>query len=105
MKHQLDIVADCGAEQEIIDFFRGRRIALVHGLGGTPGRFIPNHGVDIEAVVLPQQRPIILHELLHAYHYFMPNSKKADVERFYDRAKNGHFYPASEIHDGLRGPA
>ena len=101
VKHQLDIVADCGAKQEIIDFFRGRRIFLVHGLNGTPGLFTPGHGVDIEAGVLPQQQPIILHELLHAFHFlYLPQGyQNADILRFYNNAVQGQRYPAAKPGD------
>ena len=106
LKHQLDIVADCGAQSTIIDFFRGRRLMLVYGLQGQRGRFIPNHGIDIEAAVLPPQQPIILNELLQAYHFLvLPGGfENPDVMTFYNRAIEYHFYPAIEVHDGVRVP-
>jgi hypothetical protein len=105
IKHQLDIVADCGAKQEIIDFFRSTNIALVRSIkGGTPGQFTASHGVDVVAGILPSQQPIILHELLHAYNFYkLPDGwNNHDVQLFYGRAKG--LYPSAEIHDGRRTP-
>ena len=98
VKHQLDIIADCGAKPEIIEFFRGRRIFLVHNLVGTPGLFTPGHGIDIESGVLPQNQPVILHELLHAFHFIALSGgyQNPDILRFFNNAKQGQRYPASE---------
>jgi hypothetical protein len=106
VRHQIDIVADCGARPGIIDFFRGRRIALARGLPEPPGRFIPNHGVDIEAGLMPEQEPIILHELLHAYHYYvLPGGfQNPDVLGYYNHAKDSQLYPATERHKGRPAP-
>ena len=97
VKHQLDIVADSGAKPEILEFFRNQVIALKSGLGSDHGRF-DGDTVRIEDTVEAPQRPIILHELLHAYHAkVLPgNVENPDVLLFYGRAKNNALYPANE---------
>jgi hypothetical protein len=97
VKHQLDIVADSGVKPEILDFFRNQVIVLKPGLGNDHGRFDGN-GVTVEDTVEAPQRPIILHELLHAYHAkVLPgNVENSDVLLFYGRAKNNALYPANE---------
>jgi hypothetical protein len=64
VEHQLDIVADCGVKPEILAFFRTQRIAL------SPvarHHFSRGAGVEVNPSQLPQQQPVVLHELLHAY--------------------------------------
>ena len=96
LKHQIDIVADSGAKQEVLNFFRGRKIALKTGLSEDHGLFVPNKGVLIDDVPQPPEQPILLHELLHAYHFLvLPGGfQNSDVLRFYKNAKQGRRYKA-----------
>lgn len=96
VKHQIDVVADCGAKPEIIDFFRGRRITLRHMTGDELGRYVPGRGVLMDATPQPPEKPILLHELLHAFHaLWMPEGfRNAYILRFYYNAKHGRRYPA-----------
>ena len=94
LKHQLDIVADCGAKPEIIDFFKSQRVTLKVGAGDA-GKFnshIP--GVTVNAAVQAPDKPIVLHELLHAYHYrVMPGGfENPDIQHFYDFAAGNSLY-------------
>ena len=97
LKKQLDIVADCGAKPEVMTFFRGQRIKLKFGSEDGGGRF-SSAGVEIDATPQPPERPIVLHELLHAMHgLYMPGgANNPDIDRFYNRAKEMQAYPAHE---------
>jgi hypothetical protein len=106
VQHQIDIVADSGAALEIMRFFRSREIVLKPGLERTHGGF---NGSNVSRVLIedkaqPPQQPIVLHELLHAYHFaVMPGGfRNPDVLTFYDRAKSNQLYPANEY--VLRNP-
>jgi hypothetical protein len=71
IRHQIDTVADCGVRPEILEFFRGVSITVVPGLqvrSGEPGMYRHGLGVRLSARPQPPQQPILLHELLHAYH-------------------------------------
>jgi hypothetical protein len=97
LKHQLDIVADCGANPKILDFFQSQEIFLKPGQGDGGGHFSSNSkGVTLDVAVDPPQKPVVLHELLHAYHWrVLPGAfRNPDVLRFYQRAQEGEFYPA-----------
>lgn len=98
VEHQLDIVADSGVKPEIDKFFRAQRIALTRNLNDEAGIFDPEVGIEIDAVVMPPQRPIVLHELLHAFHnYVLPGGvNNPDVLLYYSRARDFHLYPANE---------
>ncbi|MGH6889163.1 MAG: hypothetical protein ACREHF_08215 [Rhizomicrobium sp.] len=97
LRRQIDIVADCGAKPEIIDFFRDRRIRLDDIPGAEPGRFVPRRGVEIDSAPQPSNKPILLHELLHAFHALaMPGGvENSDILRFYDVARRWHRYRAN----------
>jgi hypothetical protein len=97
LKHQLDIVADCGANPKILDFFKSQEIFLKPGQGDGGGHFSSNSkGVTLDVAVDPPQKPVVLHELLHAYHWrVLPGAfRNPDILRFYQRARQGEFYPA-----------
>jgi hypothetical protein len=93
LEKQIDIVADCGAKPEIIAFLRRQRMTLVPGIGD--GRYSRAKGVEIGAQVHPAERPIVLHELLHALHdlYMVDGVRNADIERYYGNAVRGRLYP------------
>ncbi|MEA2689783.1 MAG: hypothetical protein QOD51_2390 [Candidatus Eremiobacteraeota bacterium] len=92
LEHQLDVVADCGVSPDILAFFRAQHIVV---RPGARDRFSRNGGIEVDTR-LPQQQPIVLHELLHAYHAFMlpQGARNPDIIGFYDEARNGGLYPA-----------
>jgi hypothetical protein len=95
--HQMDIVADCGAKPEIIRFFQSQVIVLAPPTAQGPGHFNANQpGITISNAVLEPQKPILLHELLHAYHFrVLPGAfRNADILTYYNRARDGRRYPA-----------
>jgi len=94
MPHQIDIVMDCGLRPEVIRFFQAQMIVVRPGLRG--GHFSPRYpGVSIEDAVAAPQKPIVLHELLHAYHWHViPGGfHNPEIMTFYDRARNLRRYP------------
>jgi hypothetical protein len=97
VKHQLDIVADCGAAPQILTFFRARLIKLNPNIAEDNGRFSRN-GVEVSAAPAAPEKPIFLHELLHAYHAMvMPmGNQNPDILLYYNRARNNQLYPANE---------
>jgi hypothetical protein len=93
--HQIDIVADCGAKPEIIRFFQSQVIILAPPTAQGPGHFSAKQpGITISNVALAPQKPILLHELLHAYHFHvLPGAfRNADVLTYYNRARRGRRY-------------
>jgi hypothetical protein len=92
LEHQLDVVADSGVRDDILAFFRAQRITVQPG---ARDRFSARGGIEVDTR-LPPQQPIVLHELLHAYHVFvLPQARNnPDVLAFYEEAKRGGLYPA-----------
>lgn len=96
LKHQIDIVADCGAKPAILDFFKSQVIFVRPGQGDGGGHFAAGStGVSVDVAVDAPEKPVVLHELLHAYHYrVLPQGHdNPDLLKFYDRAREGDFYP------------
>jgi len=97
LKHQIDITADCGATSKIIDFFKSQTIFVKPGQDDGGGRFSPKvKGVAVDIAVQAPEKPVVLHEMLHAYHWWLlPDGfKNAEIEQFYERARDGAFYPS-----------
>ena len=79
-------------------FFRSQEIFVKPGQGDGGGHFSAHSkGVAVDPVIDAPEKPVVLHELLHAYHYrVLPGAfQNPDVLRFYKRAKNNALYPAS----------
>jgi hypothetical protein len=96
LEHQIDIAADCGAKPAVLAFFRSQEIVLKPGQGDGGGHFAAgSKGIVVDAAVDPPQKPIILHELMHAYHWrVLPGRfKNPDVLLYYHRAKDNGLYP------------
>lgn len=95
MPRQIDIVMESSVRPDVIRFFQSQPIILRSGLRGQFGHFDPRTpGVSIEDAVADAQKPIILHELLHAYHwYVMPGGfRNPDILSFYKRAHDNALY-------------
>jgi hypothetical protein len=91
--HQIDIAADCGAKPEILQFFRTQVVFVTHA---RPHFNSSSPGVTLGAVVAEPQKPILLHELLHAYHFrVMPGANRnPELLTYYNRARNIGAYQA-----------
>ena len=96
LKHQIDIVADCGASPAIAAFFKSQEIMVKSGQSDGGGHFAANSkGVTVDAAVDAPEKPVLLHELLHAYHFrVLPGGlQNPDLQHFYDIARQGGLYP------------
>jgi hypothetical protein len=97
LKKQIDIAAESGTKPEIMTFFRSQTMKLKWGGEDGGGRFTAA-GIEIDANPQPPEKPIVLHELLHAMHgrYLPGGFKNADVDRFYSNAIRGQVYSRGE---------
>ena len=96
LKHQIDIVVECGAKPEIMAFFKSQPVSVKPGQGDGGGHFTSKvEGVTVDAAVVPPEKPVLLHELLHAYHFrVLPGAmQNPDLLRFYGIAKQNELYP------------
>jgi hypothetical protein len=96
LKHQIDIVVECGAKPVIMTFFKSQPVSVKPGQGDGGGHFSSKvAGVTVDAAVDAPEKPVLLHELLHAYHFrVLPGAlENPDLVRFYGIAKQNELYP------------
>ncbi|MCP3384998.1 MULTISPECIES: hypothetical protein [unclassified Bradyrhizobium] len=96
LKHQIDIVVECGAKPEIMTFFKSQPVSVKPGQGDGGGHFSSKvQGVTVDAAVVAPEKPVLLHELLHAYHFrVLPGAlQNPDLVRFYGIARQNELYP------------
>lgn len=72
LEHQMEIVERSGVPPATLQFFQSVPVVMVKDLdtGFGHANLDENHRqvVELKAAKLPADRPILLHELLHAYH-------------------------------------
>jgi hypothetical protein len=69
VKEQIEIVERVGLSKEDLDFFRTVPIVMLADSSGTPGKYKrEDKTVYLKGRDLASNKPILLHELLHAYH-------------------------------------
>lgn len=93
---QLAIVESVGVPAEMLDFFRKTKILIDPALRGNPGIFSVKNGegrVTIQPVAFPANRPILLHELLHAYHFHVVSLRNPAILEGFDAARRAGVYP------------
>jgi hypothetical protein len=94
---QLNIVEAAGLPPAVLDFFKHTKIVIDPAIRGNPGIFSERDGegaVRIQPNVFPANRPIMLHELLHAYHFYVLSLKNPAIRDAYDAASRAGTYPA-----------
>ena len=101
-KEQIDMVCAVGVPKEILEFFQSVPFALVPAgtiPRGTPGYYTGRQDRSVKVVsniITTGHKPVLLHELLHAYHdqRLKDGFKNRDVAAFYAEAKKHDFYAA-----------
>jgi hypothetical protein len=80
----------------ILVFFKSQENEVKPGRGEGGGHFsASSRGVTVDAALPAPEKPVLLHELLHAYHFRdLPGAlQNPDVLRFYNHAKQEELYP------------
>jgi hypothetical protein len=95
---QLKIVETVGLPESILSFFHKIPVIVDPSLqGDTPGLYM-SYGqfgiVKVKPIDFPKNKPILLHEFLHAYHFKVLGLQNQDIIRAYDHALNSDAYPA-----------
>jgi hypothetical protein len=94
---QLNIVEAAGLPPDILAFFKKTNILVDPAVRGNPGLFSIRDGagaVRIQPIVFPANKPILLHELLHAYHFYILSLKNPAIVDAFDAASRDGTYPA-----------
>ncbi|MGR9211977.1 hypothetical protein [Rhizobium leguminosarum] len=105
VKRQLDIVEHVDLKPDVLTFMRTIRIwANPAAAKAGPGHYSSKTGIDLRVKSLAPDKPIILHELLHAYHdRMLPGGfDNPDVKQYFDigrRVWPGDSYMMSNGHE------
>ena len=94
---QLDVVMSAGLPPQVLDAMKKTTIVVDPDLRGNPGMFAVRGGVGavyVRPIVFASNRPILLHELLHAYHFNVLGMGRPEIRQEYARVKNAHLFPA-----------
>lgn len=106
LEHQMDIVEQSGVPPATLEFFKTVPVVMVPKLDtgfGHAGRDETGRQiVEMKAEKLPADRPILLHELLHAYHgvklgptpMIRDSYRQALQSGIYNRYRKAHFLEA-----------
>ena len=94
-EHQVDMVEATVLGEGTKAFLR-RFPVVVHSGAGERSHYSGGDHVDIAVEDPKDDRPILLHEYMHVYHFRkLPGGRNnPDILTFYGRAKDGGFYPA-----------
>lgn len=96
-KEQIDIVYEVGLSAEVLTFFQSVPFELVPaGTMRSPGRYAGKlRGVQVASSIIAEgHKPILLHELLHAYHdqRIEAGFKNPDIIKYFDYARRVDAY-------------
>jgi hypothetical protein len=99
LREQLDIIESVRLPQGVVEFFRTVPIVLNPDTNPDSNAAYEQKGgkgvVSISPVaVLPANRPIVLHELLHAFHFQVLKLADPAIVRAYNEALEKRIYPA-----------
>lgn len=94
---QLDIVEAAGLPPPVLAAMRKTPIVVDPALRGNPGMFAVRNGsgaVHLRPTVFSAERPIVLHELLHAYHFEVLGLGRPEIRQEFLRIKGSSPFPA-----------
>lgn len=90
LEAQLRIVESVGLPPAILASMQNTAIVVDPGLTGNPGIFAVRNGVGavyIRPVVFSADKPILLHELLHAYHFSTLGMGRPEIRQAFEQVQ------------------
>lgn len=91
VKRQIDLVEQVKLKPQLLNFMRTINVwANPKETRFGPGHYSRKTGIDLRMALLEPNKPILLHELMHAWHdQQLPNGfENADIRRFYERGQS-----------------
>lgn len=96
LEAQLDIVDAVGLPPAVLAALKATPIIVDPDLRGNPGIFAVRGGagaVYVQPIVFPANKPILLHELLHAYHFGTLGLWRPEIVQTYQRTRDSNLFP------------
>lgn len=97
LDNQLALVASAGLPPHILDAMKKTPIVIDPELEDRHGVFAMRQGVGtvrLRPMAFAPNRPILLHELLHAYHFNVLGKDRPEIQQEYQRVKDSNLFPA-----------
>lgn len=91
---QLAIVEAVGLPADMLDFFKKTRIVIDPAFRGQAGKFSVQNREGLVTIPLAAHaanKPVLLHEFLHAYHFKI--GRTAEIARAFEAASQAGVYP------------
>lgn len=93
---QLDIVEAAGLPAAVLEVMKQTRIVVDTALRGNPGIFAvrsPGGAVYVQPIVFDTHKPILLHELLHAYQFRVLGLDRPEIVQAFRQVKDANLFP------------
>jgi len=94
---QLDIVEAAGLPSAVLEVMKQTPIVVDPALRGNPGIFAvrsPGGAVYVQPIVFDADKPILLHELLHAYQFRVLGLERPEIVQAFRQVKGSSVFPA-----------
>lgn len=94
---QIDIIESTALPADVLDAMKQTPIVVASDLRGNPGIFAVREGVAsvyVRPNQLPLNKPILLHEFLHAYHFRVIRQDRTEIREEFELAKHSGLFPA-----------
>jgi hypothetical protein len=94
---QLDIIESAALPPAVLDAMKQTPVVVDPDLRGNPGIFAVRDGVaavHIQPIEFPLNKPILLHEFLHAYHFRVIHLDRPEIQEEFQLVKHSNLFPA-----------
>jgi hypothetical protein len=94
---QIDIIESVGLPPAVLDSMKQTPIVVDPDLRGNPGIFAVRNGVasvHVQPMEFPLNKPILLHEFLHAYHFRVIHLDRPEIQEEFQLVKHSNLFPA-----------
>lgn len=90
LREQIDIIDAARLPADVLAGLKAITIVLDPALTSQPGIFTGRNGgeVRLQPAIFTRKRPVLLHELLHAYHFYTLTLQNKDVTAAFEMARN-----------------
>jgi hypothetical protein len=93
---QFDVVEAAALPPQVLAAMKQTPVVIDPELQGKRGAFIVRRGigaVHLRPMVFPPNTPVLLHELLHAYHFNVLGRDRPEIQQEYRRVKDTGLFP------------
>jgi hypothetical protein len=95
VQQQIDAIETRGIAQDIVEFMRTVPLhADKAGHDGAPAHYEPTKGIDFQLAALDGKKPVLLHELLRAFHAQKLRSSDKIINEAYEASRASGVWPA-----------